>query len=387
MGGNVLARYEHDFADYGDLMVRFYYDRSQREDRFDVLWGEVRDTWNLEFQHAIALPAAVQLTWGGQYWRTNEEITPGFETTYVPPVFEEDVFTGFLQLESSLLDDRLRLLLGSKFIDNDHTGFEYQPSFRFSVSPVPEDSDWGRHTLWGAVTRAVRLPSRSSDDIRVVPPGFPTPVLVGNRSTISEIVYAFEGGYRVEPVETVQLDVAGYYNLYRDILSLEQSPPPAPLGLPLTWSNWIEGDGYGIEVSASWRPLDWWKLRVGYTWAQLDLRALPQSNPPAAQVGIGTPAISGAVPEHQVQLVSTMDLPWDFEFDTHLYYVDDVPLFLIGDYVRLDLRLGWRPLDWLELYVTGMNLIDDRHQEWAYEFEFTETLVPRSFMAGATLRF
>ena len=383
LGGNALVRWDQGLGEAGSLMVKAYYDRSARG---DIVWAETRDTWDVEFQHQIGLPLATDLSWGGQYRRTSEEIVPGFETSFLPPLFSEDLFTGFLQLETAMFDERLRVLLGSKFIDNDHTGFEAQPSFRFSLNPVPAGRDWGSHTLWGAVTRAVRLPSRSIDDMSVTPTPFPTAILVGNRSAISEIVYAFEAGYRVQPVDAVQLDVAGYYNLYRDVLSLEQSTPVPP-NLPLTWRNLIEGDGYGIELSTSWRPCDVWRLRVGYTWAQLSLTALPGSSSVGLPVGIGTPAISSAVPEHQVQVVSTLDLPLDFEFDTHLYYVDRVPLFAVDSYVRLDLRLGWRPTEWLELYASAMNLIEDRHQEWAYEFDYTHTLVPRSFMGGATLRF
>jgi len=385
MGGNVLTHYRHDLQEWGEVMFRAYYDRSQREDTFNVLWGEIRDTVSVELQHTVSLPASMEMTWGGQYWWTSEDITPGLETTYVPADFEEDLLTGFVQIQGKWLDDRLRILLGSKFIDNDHTGFEIQPSLRVSGNPVPEDLGWGRHTLWASATRAVRLPSRSLDDLQVAPPGFPT-LLSGNRSADSEIVWAFEGGWRVEPIERVELDVAGYYNLYRDIFSLEPTPG-APLGLPLTWRNLIEGDGYGIEVSASWRPFDWWKLRVGYTWAELDLFPEPGSLSAFLPVGIGSPAVSAGTPEHQVQAVSTIDLPCDVEFDTHLYWVDDVPLFGIPSYLRLDLRLGWRPVEWLELYASGMNLTEDEHQEWAYEFEYTYTLVPRSVVAGATIRY
>lgn len=382
-GGNVLGLYEQGLADWGDLMFKFYYDRSQR---FDIVWGEVRNTWDIDFQHSIKLPWQTDLSWGVQYRYTNEEITPGFETTFLPQTFDEDLVTGFLQFGWAFFEDRLQILLGTKLIDNDHTGFEYQPSLRFSVMPVPEDLGWGNHTFWGAVTRAVRLPSRSIDDILVRPPTFPIDVLSGNPNALSEIVYAFEAGYRVEPISSLQFDIAGYYNLYRDVFSLELNPAN-PLGVPLSWANLMEGDGYGIELSVSWRPVDWWTLRVGYTWGELHIEALPGSTSAGLPVGIGNPNVSGGLPENQLQIVSTLDLPKGLQFDTQVYYVDDIPLFAIDSYFRLDLRLGWQATKWLELYVSGMNLTQNVHQEWAYEFEYTYTLVPRSYLAGATLRF
>lgn len=382
-GGNVLGLYEQGLDRFGELMFKFYYDRSQR---FDIVWGEVRNTWDLEFQHSVDLPWSTDMSWGLQYRYTNEVITPGFETTFLPQNFDEDLFTGFLQFGFGFFDERLQILLGSKFIENDHTGFEAQPSIRFAATPFAKEAGWGEHTFWGAITRAVRLPSRSIDDILVQPQGFPVDILNGNRNAISEIVYAFEAGYRVTPITAIQFDLAGYYNLYRDLFSLELNPGN-PLGVPLTWANQMEGDGYGIEISVSWQPVPWWQLRVGYTWAELALTALPGSTSAGLPVGIGNPAVSGGVPKNQVQILSSLDLPHGVDFDAQLYYVDDIVLFNINSYFRLDLRLGWQATDWLELYVSGMNLTQNSHQEWAYEFEYTYTLVPRSYLAGATIRF
>jgi hypothetical protein len=63
-GGNAMALYEQGLDQYGELMLKFYYDRSQR---FDIVWGEVRNTYDVEFQHSIDLPWSTDLSWGLQY--------------------------------------------------------------------------------------------------------------------------------------------------------------------------------------------------------------------------------------------------------------------------------------------------------------------------------
>jgi hypothetical protein len=94
-----------------------------------------------------------------------------------------------------------------------------------------------------------------------------------------------------------------------------------------------------------------------------------------------------ALPEHIFSLRSLVNLPFNFEFDGTYYYVDDVPLMQVPAYSRLDLRLGWRPIDMVELSFTAQNITNAVHQEWNYEFEYTHTLIPRSYHAEVTLRF
>lgn len=71
-----------------------------------------------------------------------------------------------------LVQDRLWLTLGSKFEQNNYSDFEMQPSARLLWTPHPE------HTLWAAVSRAVRTPSRNEHDAtilgNVIPPYRPS---------------------------------------------------------------------------------------------------------------------------------------------------------------------------------------------------------------------
>jgi hypothetical protein len=82
-----------------------------------------------------------------------------------------------------------------------------------------------------------------------------------------------------------------------------------------------------------------------------------------------------------VSLRSLLSLPWNTELDTTLYWVDRLRGEGIGDYTRLDVRLGWHPLPKLELSVAGLNLAEE-HREFADGLVTRASRVPRSVYAG-----
>ena len=74
--------------------------------------------------------------------------------TFTPPSVDDSLYTAFLQDEISLIPKRLTLTLGTKLQHNPYTGLEVQPNTRLLWAPREKTS------VWGAVSRAVRLPSR-----------------------------------------------------------------------------------------------------------------------------------------------------------------------------------------------------------------------------------
>src|SRR5437762_14146703 len=108
----------------------------------------------------------------------------------------------------------MALTLGSKFEHNDYSGFEIQPNIRLAWTPTTNQ------TVWGAISRAVRSPSRLDSDIRIrsplssptFPPGSFT-VFQGNPDFDSEKLTAFEIGYRDQPHRQLSVDLGTFYNL------------------------------------------------------------------------------------------------------------------------------------------------------------------------------
>ena len=82
-----------------------------------------------------------------------------------------------------------------------------------------------------------------------------------------------------------------------------------------------------------------------------------------------------------------MDLPGHLAFDLALRYVDSLVHLQVGSYTVLDVRLGWRPLQTLELAIVSQNL-GANHIEFIPTFLNTQpTTVRPSVYGQITWRF
>ncbi|MDY6950764.1 MAG: TonB-dependent receptor [Thermodesulfobacteriota bacterium] len=369
-GAHVLGRWARTLSHNSDMELQLYYDRNERD--FSPGYFII-DTFDVDFHHRFQVSKRQEIMWGLGYRLASNNVDGNFDVTFSPDSREDHLFSLFVQDEILLLKDRLYLTMGSKFEHNDYTDFEIQPSARMMWTPRE------RHSAWAAVSRAVRTPSWADHDIRinnqVLPPdllypGSPPVVtsLFGDRDFESEELLAYEIGYRVQPTETLSLDMAAFYNDYDNLRSFELEemfpedlPPPEHLVIPLRAGNKMDGSAYGIELAAEWRPSDWWRLKAAYTYLQEHLDLDGDSQDVSSEAG------EGENPHHQLSLRSCMDLPRNVELDMWARYVDNLPSQDVGSYVTLDARLSWRPKENLELSLVGQNLLDDHHPEFVPE--------------------
>ena len=380
-GGNAIASWSHALADDSNVELRLWYDRTERDG--DLL-EEARDTFDAELQHRFRPFERHDVVWGAGYRLTADRIhsTPG--VMFDPDSRTVQLANGFVQDEISVIDHLLSVTLGTKVEYNDYTHFEFLPNARALLTP------WERHSFWLAVSRAVRAPSRAENDVALLVPSSPPPPnflqLNGDSRFDSEKVLAFELGYRTQPWTRVSLDVAAYYNVYDDLRSLEPGgalinfPAPGLVTVPLQAENRLDARGYGVEVSGVWSVLDAWRLDAGYTLMMLDIQRRTSNDPTARGQEDDTPT-------HQFHVRSRVDLPWRFELDTAVYWVDAVRNQGVNDYARLDVRLGWHPIPSLELSAAGQNLAQDEHDEFGPSFTALPTTVPRSFYGKVTWRY
>jgi iron complex outermembrane recepter protein len=79
-----------------------------------------------------------------------------------------------------------------------------------------------------------------------------------------------------------------------------------------------------------------------------------------------------ADPQQQVSLRSSWDLSRSLELDASLRWVDTLHnnngpnAGTVPSYMELDVRLGYRPAESLELSIVGQNLLDDHHPEYGF---------------------
>ena len=365
-GGNLLGRWSRRLGGSGDLQVQAYYDRTKRA--IPSAFTEERDTLDLDLQHRLASRGRHDVIWGLGYRVTEDEVDNSTFISFRPESRRDELASAFFQDEITLLGDRLYLTLGSKFEHNDYTGFEAQPSARLAYYPSE------RQTLWAAVSRAVRTPSRLDSDLvlsaTVAIPEIPVPVVIevrGDEDFDSEELIAWEAGYRIEISETLFLDLAAFYNEYDELQSQEPETPvfvPDPLSphilLPNRLANGLEGETLGGSVLANWAPREGWRLEMSYSHLEFDLRNVAGSLDPST-----AGSLAGSSPEHMASLHSYLDLTSDAELFLGIRYVDDLPVQGVESYVGLDLRVAWRPRPALGISVTGRDLLDDEHSEFS----------------------
>lgn len=379
-GGHVLAHYAHEFDGGSTLQAKAFYDRVHRETTI----REDSHTAELSLQHDVELLEGVGVVWGAdyRYWSTHTQPEAS------PIVFarNDDDFhfgSGFLQLKVDLLEERLSLIGGTKLSYNGWSGFEYQPSARLVAKPLEG------HTLWAAVSRAVRTPTLVDRELA----GSIGPVVLqGDRDVRSEELLSYEVGYRFYGLDWLSFEISAFWSKYEDISGLAGPPPIGPF----VFDNLGDTTVRGGEIEVTVVPIEWWRVTVGYSILDID-DDMPISVITDEPGGGG---IKKTHPRHQWIFRSLFDLPCDLELDVSAYYVDGLERIIptrppaltsrrenVTDYLRLDLRVGYRPLEWLEVSLVGQNLLDARHAEYDDIQRDQSSQVPRSGYAKVTFDF
>jgi iron complex outermembrane receptor protein len=264
------------------------------------------------------------------------------------------------------------VIVGSKFEHNSYTGLEVQPNLRLLWTPSATD------TLWAAVSKAARTPSRAERDAQVtldvIPPGTaqnpgPLPVLdqiVPNQDLRSEKVIAFELGYRTQLGSGLSLDVATFQNEYRDLRAGVSLGAQPVFGSPIPYietftqtANTLRATSRGLELALDWHPTAWWRVQGAYTYFRMSsVRTGDVGNDAAADL------IEGTVPRHQVSLRSSMNIGNGHQLDAWLRRVGALPYSGVPAYTELDLRYAWRVSRRVEVSLVGQNLLASRHNEF-----------------------
>ena len=383
-GGNILGRWGHKLSETSNLSLQAYYDRFKIEEQGLGMRTDVAD---VELQHEFEAFSRNTVVWGLGYRHTRTTFDDNAFAHTTSNYRNDSIFNAFVQDEIALIQDELRFTIGSKVEHNDSTGVEIQPSARILWTPTPTQS------VWGAVSRAVHVPSIGEEEaqirVGVIPPGVsPNPlpflpleiVFSGKPDIVAEDLLAFELGYRAQPLDRLTFDIAGFYNIYGDLRTVADGTPflalsPVPrVVVPSELDSDGSAETYGIEVAAGWDVFSWWRLKAAYSYFH--------DNLDRAAVG------HGMNPMHQASLRSMLDLGHGWEFDLWPRYVDNLTDQNIESYVSLDARLGWRPTNAVEFSVVGQNLLDSRRKETVPELlPLTATQVERAAYGKLTLRF
>jgi iron complex outermembrane receptor protein len=371
-GYNFMTRVEHLESPEAGWSIQAYYDQAER--LRPAFFDDERETLDVEYRHHLDVGDSHALIWGIGYRYRRDETDGSFAFAFDPADGDERKYSAFLQDTIRLGQGRWSLMLGSKFEHNDFTGSEIQPGMR--VAWTVDD----RQTAWASLSRAVRTPSRGSNDLQLtigiaLPPAVPAPQpirLVGNPDLDAEELHAFEMGYRCRPTDRVTFDIAGFFNEYERLISIGKATPNP---LEVTFSNATTGDSHGFELTTRWDATDRARLAASYSYLDVRLQGLSESDEDTS-------------PRHQFNVRSYLDLGEAVELNAAAYFVDELTAGDVDSYVRLDAGVSWQAGPDVELSAWGQNLLESGHTEFIDTFFVIDPIeVEPSVYGQVSIRF
>lgn len=357
-GGDVLGRWSHDFLNGSNFYVQGYIDRTNREG----LVGGIRQiTFNLDGVVKLEAGTRNTLVMGVNY-RSNPTQFTQHESgvDFLPHEQNYLLYSLYGQDEIKIIPKRLSLTLGVKEEHNPFTGWEVQPSARLLFRASEHQ------TVWASISRAVRIPSQLEEDFRLTAPITPTLELLvgGNKNFETETLLGYEAGYRQLITSNFYIDVAGFFNEYRQLQGMlpaviANDPVVNEPAYTILYGNTVQGSTRGIEFAPDWKVTSRWRLGGAYSLLRYNLKSRPGFNDTASMAGY-----RGSTPLNMIAVQSRIDLGKAFEFDQSLRHCGSLPAQMVPQYTTADLRLGWHRGS-VDLSVNGRDLIDEGHTEFA----------------------
>jgi len=386
-GWNILGRWQYRMAPDNLLTLQAYYDRDSRN---ELVIGADHDIIDLELRDQLKIGRRHDLIWGMGYRYIHDSFRNTPQLSFEPTSKSEDLFSGFVQDEILLVPNTLWLTLGTKIEHNEYTGYEIQPSGRLLYKPVRD------HIFWGAISRAVRTPSRVERDGRVftavvadLPPYPAFYYTEGTDAYDSEKVISYEAGYRWLPTTCFSTDLAFFFNDYNELRTATPLTPTS--GTVLFFENRSYGTSYGLELALDWRPQSWLLFQFSYSYAEFDLRSENGDG------GLDFIMVDeDATPHHQFSLRTNIDWGDGWQCNIWVRYVDSfaasgkevtATLDTVDSYLTADINVSWQVTDKVNVMLIGQNLLDGGHLEFFSEYLAPMTEIEPSVLGKVTWRF
>jgi iron complex outermembrane receptor protein len=361
----VLARWNRKRRSGSEFNVQFFYDRNHQYDGRGNDKDEFIRTTDVEFNQHLKVDGTHEVVWGGGFRQVRDTVKPAFDSWFTPVSYTARTYNSFIQDEIALRDDSVRITAGSKLEWNSFSGIEVQPTVRVLWAPAPA------HSMWTAVSRAVRVPSRNErdqfelDSISENDEGqVEYDLLMASPVFRPEKLTSYEAGYRFVSAARLSVDVASFYNVYDDLQTIETEDgfvtdtPIAGVITPLVRANHGRGRVAGAEVTGFWTVNSAVQLSGNYTRLHMHVRANPASNDGDAG------AVEGKNAKNLFYVRAYTDLPFKVNVTSEVRYVGAIPGEDIPGYVEGNIHVSRVIRDRLRLNLTLDNLLHRRHAEW-----------------------
>jgi iron complex outermembrane recepter protein len=367
-GGNVLWRWKRTLGEKKDFQFDAYYDQTSRH---ELNFGDVRNNFDVDFVDRFPLPRQEISLGAGAYISHGHEEDIYGGLFFIPDHITDQYYTAFIQDEISLVNNKLSLIAGPRFQQTNYTGPIFEPSVRLMYTPT------ATQTLWAGFTGAVRTPADAERNFYLSsylgPGAGGLPLFArfnANKDFQSERLNGYELGYRRLIGPKFYLDIATFFNQYRNLLSeditgsifIEDNPYPPHDLLPAEFGNGLTATTEGGEIAPQWQPTSFWRVSGSYSFLEMHVKSAP--NPDVLPTG---PQIQGSSPQQEFLIQNSFDLPKSVTADFQVRYVSKLSALQVPSYWTGDLSVGWNPNKQLLLSLVGQNLFQPYHYEFSYD--------------------
>lgn len=340
-GGHLRGHWSRGHDDGRATRVQVYAEHAERRQAGGFV--ESRDTADIVAQHEFE-PATGQHSVVGVGYRHSRGRVENTPSIVFVPALQDATWSRVFAQNQSTLSPGLELTLAGNVERNPYTGTEFLPSLRLAWQTGYQ------HLAWASLSRAVRAPSRVDRDL--YQPGQAPGGLAGGPDFQSEVSNVGELGLRGQPHPSVSYAATVFHHEHKGLRSATATPAG------LQWQNHLEGYTRGLEMSASWRVADAWRLTAGGVWLRTRLHTSPGTADAGGRRSLGND------PDGVWSVRSAWDINAWLRWDLSIRHVGALPDPAVPAYTALDSRLAWQYSPDLEVSVTVLNAFDPSHAEW-----------------------
>ncbi|MDQ6997879.1 MAG: TonB-dependent receptor plug domain-containing protein [Mariprofundus sp.] len=360
-GKNIVSRVETDIASNVSLKGQLFYDQYKVHTQ---IIREKKETFDGDFQIDFSniLNQNISLGTNIRRLRSHFNNTPQFQM----PTRTTGITSFFINDELALFDGMFRIIGGLKLEKNSYTTWESQPSIRTIVS----NDNWA---VWASASRTVRTPNDMENGLSwnrkasgwCTPPRACLVKQTGDGRAKSEHVKSYEVGARLRPTEKSLIEITAFKTIYKGVLDTWQDKSNlatnAATGITYEYlTNVLNGKGDGFEANFRVEAFDELTLKGSYTYLH--------------QVYVDYPVKDGetkwTVLSNKFQDPRSrfhVGLSWDptkmLEFDANVYFNGPFRDGSVNGNHRLDMRVGIKPIEGLEISFVAQDMMNLKHFE------------------------
>ncbi|HTS51435.1 MAG TPA: TonB-dependent receptor [Bryobacteraceae bacterium] len=381
-GGFVQARWTRTNSPGNESSLQFTFDKNQID--YPFVGGDTNNL-TVDFQKRLQTSDRNEVYWGVGYQRYWDSSYSGGVLGFQPPSDDYSLGDVVLRDEFQLVPNRLLASAGVRVDYTSYSHFDFQPSVRLVYTPS------ARQSLWLALSRAIRVPSRVDRDLTFYVGDLmlgQLPIreqVQGSESMQPEVENSLELGYRFQSGQRWSADFATFWSYYTSLASLAmpqhlqvQMVDGVPeLAMSFIATNAATARSYGGEASATWQLTPAWRLRPSYSYLDVAARLPPDH--------IWMLDTSGY--RHQGAIRSQYDLSRHWQLDLTARVHSRNAVWDLPGTVLFDARVGWQPSRDTEFSFSMQDLTGREVVEAYTQSPFASIPTRRTFLVRLVQRF